>query len=352
MRSTYRSEDVTVLLKDITGLVEPLGTKERERRIQSGVHYCEMLPVEYKPTKPYMEAYQTALFDNAEETASAVAIVSQKVLEKKGNSVVLVSLARAGTSVGVLIKHFLKDFYNIDVPHYTISIIRGRGIDHNAMKYLLERYEPKQLQFVDGWIGKGAILTVLREAVESYPGVSEDLAVLADPAHVTSLCGTHEDILIPSSCLNSTVSGLMSRTFLRDDIIGQNDYHGAVFYEELLEEDQTYEFIETIEQHFDKAFSSKESDVRQNVRTGMDEIREIARAFGVEDVNLIKPGIGETTRVLLRRVPWKVLVREGSLNDPVLKHILRLAEEKGVEISVFPLKNYRACGLIKQCTDV
>ena len=39
MFGTYRPEDVTVLLKDITGLVEPMGTKEREARIQQGVHY-------------------------------------------------------------------------------------------------------------------------------------------------------------------------------------------------------------------------------------------------------------------------------------------------------------------------
>ena len=53
------------------------------------------------------------------------------------------------------------------------------------------------------------------------------------PANITELCGTHEDILIASSCLNSTVSGLISRTFLRNDIIGINDFHGAVYYEEL-----------------------------------------------------------------------------------------------------------------------
>lgn len=28
----------------------------------------------------------------------------------------------------------------------------------------------------------------------------------------------------------------------------------------------------------------------------------------MDDINLIKPEIGETTRVLLRRVPWKVLI--------------------------------------------
>ena len=46
MFSTYQSQDVTILLKDITGLVTPLGTREREARIQSGVHYSEMLPLE------------------------------------------------------------------------------------------------------------------------------------------------------------------------------------------------------------------------------------------------------------------------------------------------------------------
>lgn len=111
--------------------------------------------------------------------------------------------------------------YQVNVPHYSISIIRGRGIDNNAMKYLLSRYEPGQLLFVDGWIGKGAILNELKKDLAQYEGVSSDIAVIADPANVTELCGTHDDILIPSSCLNSTVSGLISRTFLRSDIIGK-----------------------------------------------------------------------------------------------------------------------------------
>ena len=38
MRSSYRDEDVTLLLKDITGLVKPQPTEERERLIQSGKH--------------------------------------------------------------------------------------------------------------------------------------------------------------------------------------------------------------------------------------------------------------------------------------------------------------------------
>ena len=35
MRSSYKEEDVILLLKDITGMVEPQPTEERERLIES-----------------------------------------------------------------------------------------------------------------------------------------------------------------------------------------------------------------------------------------------------------------------------------------------------------------------------
>lgn len=60
MRSSYLPEDVVLLLKDITGLVQPQPTEEREKLIQSGRHYSEMLPVEYVPTEKYMEVYREA----------------------------------------------------------------------------------------------------------------------------------------------------------------------------------------------------------------------------------------------------------------------------------------------------
>ena len=56
MFSTYKPEDVTLLLKDITGLVTPQPASVRERLIQSGTHYCEMLPLEYKPSPAYLAA--------------------------------------------------------------------------------------------------------------------------------------------------------------------------------------------------------------------------------------------------------------------------------------------------------
>lgn len=111
MRSSYAPEDVTILLKDITGQIEPLPASERERRIQSGTHYCEMLPLEYKPSEAYMEAYRSAEAHYAAATAEAVGILAEKLYRKKGDSLVLVSLARAGIPIGILLRRYLKKRY-------------------------------------------------------------------------------------------------------------------------------------------------------------------------------------------------------------------------------------------------
>jgi len=339
-----------MLLKDITGLVDPLPTEERERLIQSGVHYSEMLPLEYEPSEKYLHTYYDALERYSEITAKAVGSVSDKIYNEKGENITLVSLARAGTPIGILIKRFLEKKYKISVPHYTISIIRGKGIDKNAIKYILERHSSESVQFVDGWTGKGAIQRQLDEAMLDYPQLDPKLAVLSDPANVAGKCGTHEDFLIASSCLNSTVSGLISRTFFRSDIIKPDDFHGAVYYGELKDKDLTYQFIESVEKYFDfRNNIIPDSDNTSNL-SGLDEVKKIAEKLSISDINLIKPGIGEATRVLLRRVPYKILVH--SLEDyEHLGHIYQLAKEKGVQVEIYPLKCYKTCGLIKNLAD-
>ena len=347
MFSTYRPQDVKILLKDISGLVEPLGTREREKLIQSGRHYSEMLPIEYEPSEKYLKTYFNALNKYSKITAAAVKSVSEKIFRDKGKKIVLISLARAGTPIGILIKHCLEKNFQCAVEHYTISIIRGIGIDKNAINYILARHKPEEIQFIDGWTGKGAIQRELTHAMKGFPQINSRLAVLSDPAGVSEKCGTHEDFLIASSCLNSTVSGLLSRTFLRNDIIGANDFHGAAFYRELAEKDLTYQFINAIEKHFDDFTEIKNSAVEIN--SGLSEVKKIAEDFKITDINLIKPSIGEATRVLLRRLPWKILVQ--SLHDDNLEHLYQLAEEKSVPIEIYPLKNYKACGLIQSLAD-
>jgi len=58
-----------------------------------------------------------------------------------------------------------------------------------------------------------------------------------------------------------------------------------------------------------------------------------------------KPGVGETTRVLLRRQPWKVLVRPDRSAD--LAHVHHLAKERGVEVLVRPDLAFSCVGLIR-----
>ena len=352
MRSSYNTNDVELLLKDITGVVKPQPTEEREKLIQQGKHYSEMLPIEYVPTEKYMEIYEESLKQFAKVNAKAIGVLSDKIIKRRGKDVVLVSLARAGIPAGILIKRYIKKKYNIEIKHYSISIIRGRGIDKNAVNYILSKHKPEQIVFVDGWIGKGAILKELRKDVQEFKGVSSELAVIADPAGVSDLYGTREDILIPSSCLNSTVSGLISRTFLRDDIIKENDFHGAVFYENLKGSDLSYAFIEAIEKEFDFSDEAETKEITYSkYRYGREEVEAIATEYGIDDINLVKPGIGETTRVLLRRVPWKILIDEKVKDEPELSALKRLAKEKNVPVEFHPLEHYKVCGIIKKLAD-
>ena len=155
--------------------------------------------------------------------------------------------------------------------------------------------------------------------------------------------------MIPSSCLNCTISGLISRTFLRSDIIGESDFHGAVFYEELMSEDCTYEFIDYIESRFNYEI---EPDKKILTSNGMEDVKKLSEMFDIRNINYIKPGIGETTRVLLRRVPWKVVIDKRYKESRELDHIRQLALEKDVGVEYVHMNNYKCCGLIKQLADI
>lgn len=352
MRSSYSSEEAELLLKDITGLVEPLPASVREKYIQSGTHYCEMLPLEYTPTAQYMEAYRQALKHNAKATALAVGVLAEKLYRKKGQQLVIVSLARAGIPIGILLRRYLLAKYGVAVKHYAISIIRGRGIDKNAVDYILSRHQPESVQFIDGWIGKGAILGQLKEAIRDYPQLDPELGVLSDPAGLTELCGTHEDFLIPSSCLNATVTGLISRTFLRSDIIGEKDFHGAAYYEALAPYDLSEGFLSAVQECFDMHCSAETAPF--SGIPGSQIVQALLEAYQIGSIHFIKPGIGEATRVLLRRMPWKIIINPEYADAPELQHIRQLALEKGApcEISTVPLGQYKVCGLIRQLSDI
>ncbi|MEV6806863.1 phosphoribosyltransferase [Streptomyces sp. NPDC051132] len=356
--SSYAPQEVGWLLQDLSAVALEAPTEEREEAVQSGgAHYAESLPVEYQPSEQYQELFHAALETSAARIARAVGAVTETVLAERSPRPVLVSLARAGTPVGILMRRWAGFRHGLDLPHYAVSIVRGRGIDANALRWLAAHHDPRDVVFVDGWTGKGAITRELAEAIarfqeqEGVTGFDPEIAVLADPGSCVRTYGTREDFLIPSACLNSTVSGLVSRTVLRADLVGPHDYHGAKFYRELAGADLSAAFLDAVSARFPEVAGAVDEAARELLaadRTptwaGWRAVERISEEYGIHDVNLVKPGVGETTRVLLRRVPWKILARAGAGAD--LDHVRLLAAQRGVPVEETGELPYSCVGLI------
>lgn len=356
--SSYPPQDVGWLLQDLSDTELEAPTEEREEAIQSGgAHYAESLPVEYQPSPEYQALFTAALETSAARIARAVGTVTETVLAERGPRPVLVSLARAGTPVGVLMRRWAQHRHGLDLPHYAISIVRGRGIDATALRWLAAHHDPADVVFVDGWTGKGAITRELAAAIDEFEssggpaGFDPEIAVLADPGGCVRTYGTREDFLIPSACLNSTVSGLISRTVLRADLVGPDDFHGGKFYRELAGSDVSGDFLAAVTARFDEVAGQVESEAKELLAAdraptweGWAAVERISEEYGIHDVNLVKPGVGETTRVLLRRVPWKILAKRGAGTD--LEHIRLLAEQRGVPVEEVDDLPYSCVGLI------
>ena len=279
------------------------------------------------------------------------------MLAERGHNVALASLARAGTPVGILMKRWAAEFYQLELSHYAVSIVRGRGIDAVALDYLANRHRPQDVVFVDGWTGKGAINKELSAALDDYAAAtgrrfSDQLAVLADPAECTDMFGTRDDFLIASACLNSTVSGLISRTVLNDELIKPGTFHGAKFYSELIADDESNQFLDAVSDSFEQANKALADELplskaeRMPTWKGWKTVEALGQAYGISEPNLIKPGVGETTRVLLRRVPWKILINPDAVAE--LGHVRLLAADRNVPIEEVPGLAYSCVGLIHQ----
>ncbi|AFL74123.1 cysteine protease StiP family protein [Thiocystis violascens] len=356
---SYRPEDVSILLKPIA--MEPVAIAEKERLIQSGQrHYSEMLSPETLPSPHYMDIFHQAFAMNRQRMAQGLLDLAAIVAARRPYDITLVSLARAGTPVGVALKHVLTDILDRPATHYSLSIIRDRGIDQNALRFILndEAREAAGIVFVDGWTGKGVIARELKASVESFDrthGIRLDttLFALTDLAGV-GIAPTDADYLIPSSILNATMSGLISRSILNERI-GPDDFHGCVYYREFASEDRSRWFVDELLREIrallEEGYVPCPTPVdplpaRERSRIWLAAIQD---RCGITDENLIKPGIGEATRVLLRRVPERLIVRDPTA--PEARHLLQLAQEKKVHWEVDPALPYQAVSLIKGLSD-
>ncbi len=83
--SSYDPNDAILLLKDISDLMKESSTETREQAIQAGIHYSEMLPTEYKPSKAYMDLFFSSLQHYKHKLAIAVGVVAEQIIQTKGN---------------------------------------------------------------------------------------------------------------------------------------------------------------------------------------------------------------------------------------------------------------------------
>lgn len=138
---------------------------------------------------------------------------------------------------------------------------------------------------------------------------------------------------------------------LNDAVIPPGRFHGAKFYRDLAPADVSARFLDAVTACFPdvvgevaRAAAAARSADRTPTWAGWRDVERISDEYGIGDVTLVKPGVGETTRVLLRRVPWAVLVRPDAGDE--IAHVRLLAARRGVPVHEVESLAYRCVGLI------
>lgn len=369
---SYLATDVTVLLDIVDkDAVADVPVSQKEALIQSGQrHYSDMLTLEDAPSAMHEQLYIEALEQGKTRAATDIANLAytlQQVFQPTVNSecpLILVSLVRAGLPIGVLLQRALADAdssYALPSIHYGVSIIRDRGLDPVALQMILDSHPHSPIVFVDGWTGKGAIYQELARSLEAFADPNHPnfanifhqgkgvipLLTLADPAGVAWLAASEEDWLIPSGLLNSTVSGLISRSLYTEPELG---LHRSVFYDNLIKADHSLAFIDyidttrrTLSTHLQCLPTYKHPRYQT-----ADLIDKLAAEYNISNRNRIKPTIAEATRAILRRDPECILLASAEHPDTVL--LRHLCAQRHIAISVLGDKilPYQAITLIKQ----
>lgn len=357
---SYHEADTLFLLKAIEMPHTPVADLERALQV-TGLHYSEIITHEEQPSEEYMQLFAALMQRYARRLARELLSLAADILVEYPCPITIVSLARAGTPVGALIGRILRERFRRDAVHYSISLIRDRGIDENALRFIFNhaKRDPRGIIFVDGWTAKGVITRELRKYVAAWNAkhgcdmpLADTLYVVSDIGGTADVAATVDDYAIPSGILNAVVSGLMSRSVL-NDCIGPDDFHGAVYYAYLQPNDISNEFLE-------RMYALSNDLVPLPVhRAGPSQkasrvmmtwyLYDLMTRYGVSDVNKIKPGVAEATRVLLRRIPRMLILKAKDDHDTL--HLVKLAEERKVRMVFEPRAPYKATALIETISE-
>lgn len=368
---SYLDTDVGFLLNILDkNTITNTDVQQKEHLIQTGQrHYSDMLTLENPPSDTHQQLFLQALSDYGQRTSLDMYAIAKALqtrffpIVNENKPLILLSLVRAGLPVGVLLQRIFSD-NDLDCQlasrHFGISIIRERGLDMVALAWVLQQFPDSPIVFVDGWTGKGAIYHELKNSLDtlcqnnpqflhnfSHSGEHIPLVTLADPAGVAWLSASDDDWLMPASLLNSTVSGLISRTLFAKN---PDEFHACIFYDNLIAYDNSLFFIDKILSFVPQqlvnyqplAFADLPVFRTKNL------IENLAKEHHINNPNRIKPTIAEATRAVLRREPECVLLqRDDSPDTALLRH---LCSQKNVAIRVVgdTIAPYQAITIIKQ----
>lgn len=354
---SYAPDDVTFLLRRLRLETTPL--EQREQKIQSGhSHYSEMIGPEDAPTRERLRLFRECLVTNGARMATDIVTLADALAASVvGGELTIVSIARAGTPVGVLLLHRLRQIApHLRLSHYSISVIRDRGTDLVALSWIMSRHAPSSLRFVDGWTGKGTIAKELQGSLSAWSEAPTELHpglwVPLDVCGVATFAASSQDYLIPSTLLGGTISGLVSRSVLpRGE---ENQLHGCVSLDHLRRYDLSRWFIRTLSALM--ADIPQSSSPPPNASGGPARHAEAVRYLadmlirhGLTDANRVKLGIGETVRVLLRRLPQVVCLSPDTRTADA-HMIRRLAALRAVPVETVPGLAFDALAVIAQAS--
>ncbi|MAD47468.1 MAG: hypothetical protein CMH98_20960 [Oceanospirillaceae bacterium] len=338
--SSFSSEDLTLLLNQATG--SPVSVEEKEQLVASGGHYSDVFVKEGLLSESLKKAYDYALNENkgARRLAYHIQFLAKEIVahSSPNKPLVLISLVRAGVPLGVLLTRYIRrNFPEVSVKHYGISIIRDRGIDQKALETIHKKNLDSIHYFIDGWTGKGSISYELRHALRNISLPFDfKLVVDSDPAKTATHCATYEDWLIPFGLVGAQISGLFSRTLWAD-----NSYHMAAYFSDLEKDDISSNFIETVEKYTEEVIVASDYPADCSLKnsataelfsdvSASEVIKEAMDTFNLSSIHKVKPGIAEATRAIHRRTPRLIILR--TAQDPETNYIKSSAEEKGVPI--------------------
>lgn len=310
---------------------------EKERLLATGVSYGELLTPEQPPADWQQQAYAAALARTGAQLGQWLAQLLAQILTQP--KPVLVSLARAGIPMGCVLRRLARH-WGLDLPHHALSIIRGVGIDQVALATIQQKHPSSQLIFVDGWTGKGSIFDTLQKSLPT--DVEPLLAVVSDPAQVAHYAATHQDVLLPHALLNATICGLLSRTFYTQT----DSLHAARLEQDLRPYDVSLAYVQALTD-FALAYASEKlsySPPLASTSQPTKQVLQLAAELGTHDPHLVKPSVGEATRVFLRRQPAALLLQ--NTEHPDTLHLHQLAQAKEIPIIVQTDLPYLAVALI------